>query len=102
MKTISLIICQLLCMVAAAMAAAEKPAAVSQKLSALLAVPGKDGKPIIGPEQRAYADGLNEHLKALLSEAAEKEIITKPDHLNSILSLGLRPQKMEVLLQDNC
>ena len=51
------------------------------KLAGLLATQGNDGKPLITPEQRAYFDGLNDHLKALLSNAAETEIITRADHL---------------------
>src|SRR5207247_6707954 len=87
---------------AAAIAADEKPCVIPPKLAALLATQGKDGKPVISPEQRAYFDGLNDHIKALLGNAAETEIITRADHLGFILALGLRPQKMEVFLQDNC
>ena len=96
MRTFSLILCQLFCIVAAAIAADEKPIVIPQKLEALLATQGKDGKPVITPEQRTYFDGLNDHIKALLGNAAEKEIITRADHLGFILALGLRPQKMEV------
>jgi predicted CXXCH cytochrome family protein len=87
---------------ATAIAADDKPIAAAQKLAALLATQGTDGKPVITPEQRAYFDGLNDHLQGLLSNAAQTEIITRADHLGTILALGLRPQKMEVFLQDNC
>jgi hypothetical protein len=53
-------------------------------------------------DQRAYYDGLNDHLRELLSRAVQKEIITRPQHLALFLSLNLRPQKMELVLQDNC
>jgi len=99
-KALSLVLAQL-CFCAAALAAAEKPAP-SQKLSDLLTTKGGDGKPVVSPEQRAYFDGLNDRLRDLLNSAADAEIITRPDHLGSILALALRPQKMEVLLQDNC
>jgi len=91
----------LICLLAVAGSAAEKPA-VPEKLAALLTATNDAGKPVITPEQRTYFDGLNDHITALLSNATETEIITRPDHLGSILALGLRPQKMEVLLQDNC
>ena len=102
MKTLSLMVCQLACIFAAAIAADEKPVVIPPKLAALLAAQGSDGKPVITPEQRAYFDGLNDHLKALFGNATETEIVTRADHLGSILALGLRPQKMEVFLQDNC
>jgi len=84
------------------MVADEKTGVIPEKLAKLLAAQGQDGKPVITSEQRAYFDGLNDHLKALLFKTVEEEIITRPDHLGSLLALGLRPQKMEVLLQDNC
>jgi predicted CXXCH cytochrome family protein len=101
-RAFPLILCQLFCIVAAAIAADEKPIVIPQKLEALLATQGKDGKPVITPEQRTYFDGLNDHIKTLLGNAAETEIITRADHLGFILALALRPQKMEVFLQDNC
>jgi predicted CXXCH cytochrome family protein len=101
-RTISLILCNLVGMIGAVIAADERPVVIPQKLAALLAAPGKDGKPLITPEQRAYFDGLNDHLKDLLGKVAESETITRADHLGFILGLGLRPQKIEVLLQDNC
>lgn len=102
MKAFVLIVCQLACVVATALAADEKPVAIPEKLAALLAAQGEDGKPVITTEQRAYFDGLNDHLKALLGNVAETEMVSRADHLGSILALALRPQKMEVLLQDNC
>jgi predicted CXXCH cytochrome family protein len=85
-----------------AMAADERPVVIPQKLAGLLAEAGKDGKPVITPEQRTYFDGLNDHIKSLLIKTVEAETITRADHLGFILALGLRPQKMEVFLQDNC
>ncbi|MCI0744328.1 MAG: cytochrome c3 family protein [Verrucomicrobia subdivision 3 bacterium] len=101
MKRVALILCQAVCALQIGVAAAEKPA-IPAKLAALLAATGEDRKPVITPEQRTYFEGLNDHITALLSNATETEIITRADHLGSILALGLRPQKMEVLLQDNC
>ena len=102
MRIFSLILCQLLCIFAAAVAADEKPLATSAKLTGLLAATGPEGKPVLSPEDLAYFDGLNDHLKTLLIKAVDAETITRADHLGSILALGLRPQKMEVFLQDNC
>ncbi len=102
MRTFLPIVCSLVWVVAAVLAADEKPAVNPPKLAGLLAEQGKDGKPVITVEQRAYFDSLNDHIKALLIKAVEAEIITRAEHLGVILALGLRPQKMEILLQDNC
>jgi len=101
-RIFSLALCPLVCIFATAVAAEENPLASSAKLTGLLAAAGPDGKPVLSPEQRTYFDGLNDHLKALLTKAVDADIITRADHLGSILALGLRPQKMEVFLQDNC
>lgn len=102
MKLLSFILSQLLLLMAANAGAQEKPSTVSPKLAELLDAKGKDGKPLLTTEQRAYFDGLNDHLRELLSQAVKKQAITRAEHLAVILSLGLRPQKMELLLQDNC
>ena len=72
------------------------------KLAEMFAAKDEHGKPIISTEERAYFDGLNDNLKELLNQAVQKEWITRPEHLSVLLSLGLRPQKMEWLLQNNC
>jgi predicted CXXCH cytochrome family protein len=86
--------------------AAEPPPAPattpSPKLEAMLSAKDKDGKSIITPEQRAYYDALNDRLKDLLNQAAEKETISRAEHLSILLGLQLRSQKMELLLQNNC
>ncbi|PYJ95978.1 MAG: hypothetical protein DME23_22140 [Verrucomicrobia bacterium] len=102
MRIISSFLCPVLCVSLAAVAADEKPGVIPEKLAGLFAAQGKDGKPTITPEQRTYFDGLNDRLKALLIKTVEAEVITRPEHLGTILALGLRPQKMEILLQDNC
>ena len=102
MRILSRILCLLVCIFAAAVRTDEKPVAIPQKLAELLAGRGTDGTPVITPEQRAYFDGLNDHIKELLIKAVESETITRADHLGSILTLGLRPQKMEAFLEDNC
>jgi len=74
----------------------------SPKLAALLEAKDEKGNPIITPEQRAYYDGLNDNLREMLNRAVEKETISRGEHLSILLSLQLRPQKMELLLQNNC
>jgi hypothetical protein len=86
----------------AAFAADQPSTAATSKLTAMLDAKDEHGKPITNPEERAYFDGLNDNLKALLNQAVQKEWITRPEHLSVLLSLGLRPQKMELLLQNNC
>ena len=82
---------------------ADQPSATPvPKLAAMLAAKDESGKAIVTPEQQEYFAGLNDNLKALLNHAVEKELITRPEHLAILLSLQLRPQKMEVLLENNC
>ena len=68
----------------------------------MLSAKDENGKQIITAEQRTYFDGLNDNLKRCLNTAAEKETISRAEHLSILLSLQLRPQKMEILLQNNC
>jgi Cytochrome c3 len=85
-----------------AMAAEQNFAGASPKLAEMLAAKDEHGKAIITPEERAYFDGLNDNLKGLLNQAVQKEVITRPEHLAILLALQLRPQKMELVLQNNC
>src|SRR5215510_4039906 len=77
-------------------------AGADSKLAAMLAAKDASGKPIITPEEEAYFNGLNDNLRAQLNDLVQKEVITRPEHLAILLGLGLRPQKMEVLLQNRC
>jgi hypothetical protein len=87
---------------AAAFAAEPTPAGESPKLAAMLAAKDANGKPIVSWEDQAYFDSLNNNLRALLSDLVQKEVITRPQHLAVLLGLQLRPQKMELLLQNRC
>jgi cytochrome c1 len=100
-RTISIIIGALL-FSGATFAAEQSSTKPNPKLAEMLAAKDETGKPIITPEQRAYFDGLNDNLKELLNQAVQKEAITRPEHLGILLALQLRPQKMELLLQNNC
>jgi predicted CXXCH cytochrome family protein len=101
LRTIRIIVGVLL-IPAAAFAAKQAAVTTAPKLAAMLDAKDKDGKPIITPEQRAYFDGLNDNLKELLNQAVQKDVITRPEHLAILLALQLRPQKMELVLQNNC
>ena len=101
MRTIAIALSVFL-IAAGSFAAGQTSAGATSKLAAMLAAKNEQGQPIITPEERAYFDGLNDNLKELLNQAAQKEWITRPEHLSVLLSLGLRPQKMELLLQNNC
>jgi predicted CXXCH cytochrome family protein len=88
---------------AAGIFAADQPAAgTNSKLSAMLAAKDATGKPIITPEEQVYFAGLNDNLRGQLNDLVQKEVITRPEHLAILLSLQLRPQKMDVLLQNRC
>jgi hypothetical protein len=101
LRTVQIIVGVLL-IPAAAFAAEQTSAGTGPKLAAMLDAKDKDGKPIITQEQRAYFDGLNDNLRQLLNQAVQKDVITRPEHLGALLTLQLRPQKMELLLQNNC
>jgi hypothetical protein len=101
LRTIQIIVGVLL-IPAGAFAAEQTSAGTAPKLAAMLDAKDKDGKPIITQEQRTYFDGLNDNLRQLLNQAVQKDVITRPEHLGALLALQLRPQKMEVLLQNNC
>ncbi len=101
MKTISILV-GLLLISTTALPVEKISAAMPSKLAALFAAKNAKGKPIITQEQRAYFDGLNDHLKELLGQAVQNDVVTRPEHLSMLLALQLRPQKMELLLQNNC
>lgn len=102
MKTFKLIFGLVPFLLVANLLAQEKSSATSPKLAELLGAKGKNGQSIITEEERTYFDGLNDHLRDLLSQAVKKQAITRAEHLGVLLSLKLRPQAMETLLQDNC
>lgn len=77
----------------ASFAADQSAAGTNSKLSALLAAKDANGKPIITPEEQAYFNGLNDNLRAQLDDLVQKEVITRPEHLATLLGLQLRPQK---------
>ncbi len=74
----------------------------SPKVTAMLQAKDEKGRPIIGEQERAYYNSLNDNLRSLLNQVVEKEVVTQPQHLARLLALQLRPQKMEVLLRNNC
>jgi hypothetical protein len=100
-RTIS--ICISLFFVSAMIFAAVQPSPkTSPELTALLDGKDSNGKPIITSEQRTYFNSLNDNLRQLLEQAVQKKIITRAEHLGMLLALQLRPQKMELVLQNNC
>lgn len=101
MRTIPVIV-GLFLITVAGFAADQASVNPSPKLAAMLAAKDENGKAIITPEQQTYFNGLNDNLKELLNRAAEKETVTRPEHLSILLALQLRPQKMELVLQNNC
>ena len=101
MRTIVIVLSA--CLISAGSFAADQTSTgANSKLAAMLAAKDANGKPIISPEEQAYFSGLNDNLRALLDDLVQKEVITRPEHLATLLGLQLRPQKMEVLLQNRC
>jgi predicted CXXCH cytochrome family protein len=101
LRTIPIIIGVLL-IPTATFAAEQKSASTSPELAAFLDGKDQNGKPIITQEQRVYFNGLNDNLRELLNQVVQKKVITRPEHLGVLLALQLRPQKMELVLQNNC
>jgi hypothetical protein len=83
-------------------AAEQSSAGATSKLAAMFGAKDANGKPIINTAEQDYFIGLNDNLRALLEDLIQKEVITRPEHLATLLGLQLRPQKMEVLLQNRC
>ncbi len=104
MRTISIVpvVIAILLTPAAAFAADQSSAGAGPKLAAMLEVKDANGKPIVSSEDQAYFNGLNDNLRALLNDLVQKEVITRPEHLATLLGLQLRPQKMELVLQNRC
>src|SRR5438067_12305030 len=101
MRAIAIVVGSLLSS-AAIFAADQGSAGADAKLTAMLAAKDPNGKPVITLEEQTYFNGLNDNLRALLNDLVQKEVITRPEHLATLLGLQLRPQKMEVLLQNRC
>jgi len=76
--------------------------APSEALLELFEAEDDAGEPMIGPELRAYFDGLPPSTKELFETAIETELMTEGEHLQSILTLDLRPQVLEVMMEDRC
>jgi predicted CXXCH cytochrome family protein len=101
MKTISILAGAFL-FAAIALGAEQNATKPSPKLEKLLEAKDDSGKAIITAEQQAYFNGLNDNLREMLNSAVEKETISRAEHLSILLGLELRPQKMELVLQNNC
>lgn len=80
----------------------QNPTQPNPKLAEMLSAKDESGKPIFTPEQKAYYDGLNDNLRERLNQAVTQETITRPEHLAALFALDLRPQKMELVLENNC
>jgi hypothetical protein len=83
--------------------AAQAPAyEVPAPLAELLAAADSNGRPVVTERERAYFDALPDVLKANFATAVDGDLISTPGHLAEILSLGLSPQKLELVVRDNC
>ena len=57
---------------------------------------GDDGARVIGAEEREYFDALPDHAKRQMASAVAEEMITTPQHLGEILSLGLVERQVRI------
>ena len=101
MRTVAIVLGAVL-ISSASFAADQTVTGINPKLSAMLGAKDANGKPIVSAEEQSYFAGLNDNLRGQLNDLVQKEVITRPEHLAILLGLGLRPQKMEVLLQNRC
>ncbi len=93
---------RMLLAIGAVLTVAGHAASLPPEVLTLLSAQTEAGQPVVSPEQRTYVDGLNDHLKGLLAAVVTNQLVTKPSHLSHLLALKLRPQKLELLLQDHC
>jgi hypothetical protein len=65
---------------------------------------GEDGKEkaLVSPETRERFRALPGHAKELFFSAVEREMLTSPAQLETLLALDLDDAKLELLLTDNC
>jgi predicted CXXCH cytochrome family protein len=88
---------------AAAIEPTEESAFVpSEQLLELLDAKNDEGEPMISAQERAYFDELPRRAKELFETALESELMTEGEHLQALLALDLRPQALELLMEDNC
>ena len=73
-----------------------------EPLTELLAAKHKDGTPALSAQDHATLAAMSEHTRTLIGAAAESQILGSADHLKILLSLGLSPASMEIVMQDNC
>ncbi len=62
----------------------------------------EDGNPVIAPDLQDYFRSLPTHAQKLFSKAVDEELISSPQHAADLLSLKLAPDRMELLLRNNC
>ncbi len=82
--------------------AGEPPLQMPASFTKLLNAEGEHGEPVIGAEALAYFEQLPSNAKQMFAAAAETELLGSPEQLRDLLSLRLRPDQLEILLQDNC
>jgi hypothetical protein len=88
--------------IVSALALAAGSPTIPDSLRELLDGKDKAGKPIVEDAERNYLLQLPQHTIDLFGKAAENMYVSRPEHLQMLLSLKLDPQKAELVLQDNC
>jgi predicted CXXCH cytochrome family protein len=78
------------------------PAPPSAALAKLLSAADAGGQPVVGPKAREYYDGLPGRARELAEKVVADEVITSPQHLAAILSLGMPVSVFEVAMEDRC
>ncbi|HKI82851.1 MAG TPA: cytochrome c3 family protein, partial [Candidatus Krumholzibacteria bacterium] len=60
------------------------------------------GKPVVAADLQEYYAQLPDHARELFSKAVDAGLISSASHASELLSLKLSPDKMELVLKDNC
>ena len=62
----------------------------------------EDGQAVIAADLQDYFRSLPLHAQKLFSKAVDEELISSPGHAARLLSVKLAPDRMELLLRNNC
>ena len=82
--------------------AAAAPETFPKPIQPFLKAQNKDGTRVLSDKDVEKLSQLPEHTRELIGTAADNMILGSADHLRILLSLDLKSQGLELLLQDNC
>jgi len=84
------------------LAALKQTVKPSKGLAALLNGKDEQGSPVLDADQLAYFESLPGSATELFNRAVADENITSSEHLSELLRVKMTPDRLDVVLQDNC